>query len=105
MSFSLNAQAACVRVASDRPDHDTGELTPHPFGPASSLGASEGFPPPAIDVYSRNTASTAATESAMTSRAGLAFRATRVCSHGASRSPDAALTPRLSRPGVPLGTR
>jgi hypothetical protein len=28
-------------------------------------------------VYSRNTASTAATESAITSRAGLAFRATR----------------------------
>ena len=42
-----------------------------PVRPASSLGANDGFPPPAIEVYSRKTASTAATESAMTRRAGL----------------------------------
>ena len=68
------AKAAGVRVASHRPDDETGELNV-PVRPASSLGASDGFPPPAIDVYRRKTASTAATDSAMTSRAGLAFRA------------------------------
>ena len=73
--LQLEAKAAGVCVAPHRADHDSGKL--HDVGTApSSLGAREGLPPPAIDVYSRNTASTAATESAMTSRAGLAFRAT-----------------------------
>ena len=44
--------------------------------PASSLGETDGVPPPAIDVYSRNTASTAAIESAITSLAGDDDRAT-----------------------------
>ena len=43
---------------------------------ASSLGRSEGVAPPAKLVYSRKTANTAATESAMTRRAGLRRRAT-----------------------------
>jgi hypothetical protein len=40
------------------------------------LGRSDGVPPPAIDEYSRNTASTAATDRAITRRAGLGLRAT-----------------------------
>ena len=75
-----------MRVPAHRPDDDSGELN-LPVRPASSLGASDGFPPPAIDVYSRNTASTAATDSAMTSRAGLAFRATRESLAGAEPKP------------------
>src|SRR5262249_26289754 len=47
-----------------------------PVWPARELGRSEGVPPPATDEESRNTARTAATESAMTSRAGLRLRAT-----------------------------
>ena len=44
---------------------------------SAGIAKSAGVPPPAIEVYSRKTASKAAIESAITSRAGLPFRATR----------------------------
>ena len=69
------AKAPSVRVAAHRSNHDTGELN-LTRSAGQLAGCERGIPPPAIDVYSRNTASTAATDSAMTSRAGLAFRAT-----------------------------
>jgi hypothetical protein len=47
-----------------------------PVWPVSWLGRSAGVPPPAIDVYSKKTARTAATESATIRRAGLPLRAT-----------------------------
>ena len=56
------AKAPLVGISAHRADNEPGEL--------------DGLPPPAMDVYRRNTARTAATKSATTSRAGLAFRAT-----------------------------
>ena len=44
--------------------------------PFSSEGSTAGVPPPANETYTRKTASTAATDSASTSRAGFDLRAT-----------------------------
>jgi hypothetical protein len=116
MSLSLNRGPGC---ASPRPGRRRPQPV-EPFRPAAGSSSDRRLPPPAIDVYRRKTARTAATESAITSRAtrfpchggsssvrrGIGGRPlTQHRAHGCAVGRPIAVLDRASRETLPLGRR